>query len=108
MAMVQDITPRKQSEEHINHLNLILRSIRNVDQLITREKDRDRLIQGVCDSLANSGSFDNAWIILTDDAHRPVNWAQSNSSNYPAADLLNKKVAVLRPKSTETKKCHCD
>ncbi len=91
LAMVEDITPRKQSEERINHLNLALRSIRNVDQLITREKDRDRLIQGICDSLVSSGSFENAWIVLTDEACRPVNWAQSKNSNFPRIDLLKLK-----------------
>jgi PAS domain S-box-containing protein len=80
-----DITKRKQSEERINHLNLTLRSIRSINQLITREKDRDRLIKGVCDSLVETRSFGSAWIVLLDESRQPVAWASANfSSGFPA------------------------
>ena len=80
-----DITERKQAEERINHLNLTLHSIRNVNQLITREKDSDRLIQGVCDNLVKGSSFISAWIVLLDESQKPVAWAAANaSSNFPA------------------------
>jgi len=80
LSMVQDVTSRKEDEERINHLNLALRSIRNINQLITREKDRDRLIQGVCDNLVVGRSFHSVWIILLDDARQPVTWAETNTS----------------------------
>jgi PAS domain S-box-containing protein len=85
IAVAADITERKQAEERINHLVLTLRSIRNVNQLITREKDCDRLIQGVCDSLVESHSFGSAWIVLLDESQQPITWATANgSSNFPA------------------------
>jgi PAS domain S-box-containing protein len=74
-----DITERKQFEERLNHLNLTLRSIRNVNQLITREKDRDKLIQGVCNSLVESHSFNSAWIILFNETQKPLTWAESKA-----------------------------
>ncbi len=92
LSMVQNITPRKQAEERINHLNLALRSIRNVNQLITREKDRQRLIQGICDNLVGSRSFNSAWIVLLDDSRQPVMWAQANKdSSFPALVELFRK-----------------
>ena len=80
-----DITERKEAEERINRLNLTLRSIRNVNQLITREKDRDLLIQSVCDSLVISRSFNSAWIVLLDEKQQPVAWAGAKiTKEFPA------------------------
>lgn len=88
LAMVQDITPRKEDEARINHLNLTLRSIRSVNQLITREKKRDRLIQGICDSLVANGSYENTWIVLVNNVRQPVTLAQSNNSNFSSVNLF--------------------
>ncbi|MBW2118507.1 MAG: GAF domain-containing protein, partial [Deltaproteobacteria bacterium] len=71
-----DITLRKRAEERIAHLNTVLRAIRNVNQLITIEKDRDRLIQGVCDSLIETRGYYNAWIVLFDESRRLVSKAE--------------------------------
>ncbi|MBF0549976.1 MAG: PAS domain S-box protein [Deltaproteobacteria bacterium] len=62
-----DITERKESEAKIKHLNNILRSVRSVSQLITREKDRDRLIANACDVLVKNRGYTFAWIVLTDE-----------------------------------------
>jgi len=52
------------SQKKVVHLNAVLSGIRNVNQLIVREKNRDRLIQGICDSLVESRGYSNAWILL--------------------------------------------
>jgi PAS domain S-box-containing protein len=62
----RDITDRKRAEEKIEHLNLVLCAIRNVNQLITRERNRDRLLQGVCETLIESRGYHSAWIALLD------------------------------------------
>ena len=59
---------RKRAEERIEHLNLVLRAIRNVNQLITRERNRDRLLQGACESLIETRGYHNAWIALLDES----------------------------------------
>ncbi|MBC2710746.1 MAG: response regulator [Desulfosarcina sp.] len=53
-------------KNRIEHLNLVLRAIRRVNELITREKDPDRLLQGVCDNLIENRGYHNAWIALLD------------------------------------------
>ena len=63
-----DITERKQSEEKIDHLNLVLRTIRNVNQIITKEKDRDKILQDACENLIENLCYFNAWIALWDDS----------------------------------------
>ncbi|MGD0781034.1 MAG: PAS domain S-box protein [Dehalococcoidales bacterium] len=76
-----DITERKQAEQRINYLNLTLRSIRNVNQLITREKDRDKLLQGICDAFTQTRSFYMAWIVLFDESRHLITYAQSGMHN---------------------------
>jgi PAS domain S-box-containing protein len=63
-----DITVRKRAEERVKHLNTVLHAIRNVNQLIVREKDRGRLLQGVCDSLVETRGHYSAWIALLDES----------------------------------------
>jgi len=50
----------------LTHLNAVLHSIRDVNQLIVHEKRPDRLIQGACDKLVTSRGFQGAWIVLAD------------------------------------------
>jgi len=56
----------KLADEKIKHLNLVLRVIRDVNRLIIQEKDRDRLVRGVCDSLVKSRGYFSAWVALLD------------------------------------------
>ena len=37
----------KKSTEKLEYLNLVLQAIRNVNQLIIKEKDRNKLLEGV-------------------------------------------------------------
>lgn len=48
------------------HLKGVLSVIRNVNQLIVREKDKHALIQESCNILASEHVFVDAWIVLTD------------------------------------------
>ncbi|MBN2003281.1 MAG: GAF domain-containing protein [Anaerolineae bacterium] len=61
------IASRQQAEERIVHLNRVLRAIRNINQLIVREKDRDRLLQSACDNLVEARGYLSAWIALLDE-----------------------------------------
>ena len=64
-ARVQAEKARRRAEARVAHLNVVLRVIRSVNQLIVREKQRDRLAQGICDLLVHTRGFNGAWIILT-------------------------------------------
>ena len=64
----RDITDRKADEERIEHLNSVLAAIRNVNQLIIREKDRDTLLQKTCDALVEARGYDAAWLGLLRDS----------------------------------------
>ena len=55
---------RKQAEEHIEHLNSVLKAIRDVNQFIATENDRDRLLQKACDALTEARGYDATWLGL--------------------------------------------
>ncbi len=64
--VIYDITARKQEEDRIIKLNETLRAIRNVNQLITRERNRENLIRETCRLLVANQSYTLAWIVLLD------------------------------------------
>ena len=65
-----DITERKQAEKRIEHLNSVLKAIRNVNQLIIMEKDRDSLLQKACDAMIEARGYDAAWLGFLRDENR--------------------------------------
>jgi len=73
----QQIDERKQMTARIEHLNLALRAVRNVNQLITKERDRGRLIQGACDTLIETRGYHCAWIALLDESGKAVESAEA-------------------------------
>ena len=84
------ITEHKQAEEKIKHLTLVLRAIRNVNQLITKEKDRDRLLKGACDNLTETRGYYNVWIALLDESGKLAAHAESGlgKSFLPVVERL--------------------
>lgn len=72
-----DITDFKLAQERIEHLNNVLRAIRDVNQLIVRERDPDVLIRQACRMLVDNRGYASVLIVLTDDTGRPVSWAEA-------------------------------
>jgi len=48
----------------LDHQNRVLLAIRNVNQLITRERDRDRLLDEACAMLVETRGYHNVWVAL--------------------------------------------
>jgi PAS domain S-box-containing protein len=63
-----EIAERKRAEERAKHLNALLRAVRNVSQLIAREKDRSHLLQGACECLSEVRGYNSTWIALLDES----------------------------------------
>jgi|UniRef100_A0A7V6DPS8 PAS domain S-box-containing protein len=61
---------KTQTEKRLQHLNRVLRAIRNVNQLIVTEKDPHCLIQQACQLLVEGRGYFIAWIALLDDQNR--------------------------------------
>jgi putative nucleotidyltransferase with HDIG domain len=68
---------KKQMEMHIKHLNTVLRAIRNVNLLITKEKNRNKLLKGICNNLIETRGYDTAWIAIIDESGSLVTTAHA-------------------------------
>ncbi|MBW1702105.1 MAG: PAS domain S-box protein, partial [Deltaproteobacteria bacterium] len=92
LSIASDITDRKHSEERIEHINLVLSAIRNVNQLITREKDRGKLLQGVCNNLVETRGYYNAWVVLLDESGKVLKTAEAGLGDdfLPMSELLKR------------------
>lgn len=66
-SLQEEVFHRKSTELRLVHLNSVLRAIRNVNQLITHERDAQKLLQKSCDLLTEREGFFRAWIVVMDD-----------------------------------------
>ena len=53
--------------DEIKFLNSILRSIRNMNQMIVREKDPEKLIRKACEILIEAEGFHTVWFRVIDE-----------------------------------------
>ncbi|MBN1579861.1 MAG: GAF domain-containing protein [Anaerolineae bacterium] len=90
IEVTEDITERKQAHERIAHLNAVLYAIRNVNQLITRQRDRVRLLQNICDSLIETRGYRSAWIVLADVSGEPTAAAKAGLGKWQVPDQLQR------------------
>jgi putative nucleotidyltransferase with HDIG domain/PAS domain S-box-containing protein len=67
VAIFDVINKRKETEQRIEHLNSVLRVLRDVNQLITREKNVERLLSTACSLMVEARGFQLAWILLLDE-----------------------------------------
>ncbi len=61
-----NITERKRAEARLQHLTAVLRALRNINQLIVHEKNRDALLRRACEILTETRGYHSAWIGLGD------------------------------------------
>ncbi len=71
------VSERKRAEERVEHFNSVLRAISDVNQLLVKEKDRERLLKGVCDSLSEARGYYNVWIALVDESGGLITGAEA-------------------------------
>ncbi|MGA9752126.1 MAG: PAS domain S-box protein [Acidobacteriota bacterium] len=72
------LAERERSEGRILQLNRLLRTISEINQLIVREQDRDRLLSGACRILVELGMFRMAWFGFKDESTGTVAPAASS------------------------------
>nr|HDN00597.1 PAS domain S-box protein [Deltaproteobacteria bacterium] len=88
----QRIAERRRTEERIEHLNLVLRAIRNVNKLITRERDIERLLKLACEKLIETRGYYNVWIVLLDNSGGFLTGAEAGLGEdfLPILDLIKR------------------
>ncbi|OEC86926.1 MULTISPECIES: PAS domain S-box protein [Methanobacterium] len=84
-----DITDYKLREEQVKYLNSILLAIRDINQLIVTEKDKNNLLNRACKILSETRGFDLVWIgEIEENSYNVISKAFSGS--YIAfSDLMN-------------------
>ena len=88
-GVVIDVTDRKQAELRIQHLNEVLRAVRDVGELIVRERDPGRLLAEACNTLVRTRGYQLVWVGGTvPDSNRVVPLASAG----PSADYLDEVV----------------
>jgi len=65
-ASIETALYRSRTDRTLAHLNRVLRSVRDVNQLITREQDPERLLEQACDILLRTSSYAFVWIVERD------------------------------------------
>lgn len=66
----REAAEQRKAIERGKHLNAVLRAVRNVNQLITREKDRGRLLKNACECLIETRGYHYARIFTTNESGR--------------------------------------
>ncbi|MFZ5775750.1 MAG: PAS domain S-box protein [Thermodesulfobacteriota bacterium] len=86
-----DISARMAAETRQRHLSNVLRTIRAVNQLISQEKNRVKLLMRICKILTENRGYQFAWIGLRD-AGGEMRIAGSSGIDDSSADALNAQV----------------
>lgn len=86
-----------QVERTLRRLNIILRTMREVDQIILEESDRHQLIVRVCRRLVRTRGYFNAWIALLDGSERFTTFAEAGVGTE--FSLLTEQLKSGRPTS---------
>jgi signal transduction histidine kinase/ActR/RegA family two-component response regulator len=76
----QELLRRTQAERLADHLNQVLRSIQQINQLIVREADRQSLLSRSCSILVESPRFSGAWAVLFDEGRRVAITAEAGAA----------------------------
>jgi PAS domain S-box-containing protein len=66
LEIFHDITERKKIEIKLIRINSLLHINLEINQLIVREKDSDKLIKKICEILTRMDNYTTAWILLLD------------------------------------------
>jgi PAS domain S-box-containing protein len=63
----RDVTSEYLLRERNDHLNNLLLALKNINKLITTEKDKHKLIRKACELLVENRGYHGAWIALYDE-----------------------------------------
>jgi two-component system sensor histidine kinase DegS len=90
-TIAHDITERKFAEAEMKRLNLVLRAMQSVNKLVIKEKDRNKLLKGICDSLVENRGYYNAWVALLD-----TSWKLSMAAESGLGEVFSHLIDQLK------------
>ncbi|MGJ8642576.1 MAG: PAS domain S-box protein [Luteolibacter sp.] len=102
VSVIVDITERKRAEQHIKQLNRTYAVLSEINQLIVRESESQKLLQEVCQIAVTKGEFKMAWIGLLGEGGKDIDIRAHHGAS---ADTLEKLDALIH---SETSGANCD
>ena len=84
LSIARDISERRLAAERLEHLNSVLLAVRNVNQLITRERDPHELLRKACECLIETRGYGIAYIETVDESGQ---FSGFYGAGYASADL---------------------
>ena len=90
LSIIRDVHERNAATERIRFLNRMLRTISEINQVVVRDRDNERLLAEACRILVEHGEFLMAWIGFADEETlqvRPVASAGDDKGYIEAADI---------------------
>ncbi|MEP3213254.1 MAG: PAS domain S-box protein [Luteolibacter sp.] len=98
VSVVVDITERKRAEQHIKQLNRTYAVLSEINQLIVRESDSQKLLQEACQIAVAKGEFKMAWIGLLDESGESV---RITAHDGASEDTLKRLDAIILSEEPE-------
>ncbi len=89
-----DNTEQIEAENKNDHLKRVLMAIRDVNQLITKEKNKKKLIMRACEILVEANGYFNAWIAIIDESGNYVTASHCGENNFSGLNNLLKQNAM--------------
>lgn len=81
-GILKDVSELIKQQNHIEHLNRVLKATRKISQLIVKEFIPDKLIGRACELLTETRGYEAAGIILLDENGKPVMAKDSGFNEY--------------------------
>ncbi len=103
-------TNRKQLVDLVRHLNKVLLAIWDIGDLLIRERDQQKILEGVCQSLHRTRGYVTVWIGQPDDGskevktitsaglfhlHAPIRWDDSALGQGPTGTAIRERRTVV-------------
>ena len=88
VATIEDISQRMRAEKKIAQLNRTYSVLSNINELIVRIRDRQKLLEKSCQIAVEDGNFLLAWIgIVEENSHlvKPIAWYGKRAEDYLSA-----------------------
>lgn len=93
-GVILDDTQRNKAEEATKHLNKILKAVSEINQLIVREKDFNKLTMEACDILRKFGEYALVWIGLANENNKnmvPISYSGEKRAFLEEAECASGK-----------------
>jgi len=82
-AMIETAIYKSSTDRSLKHLNQLLKAIRNIDKLITRESIPEKLLHEACSILVNSKDYLVSWISYEQDpASNPLVFSEKFKKSF--------------------------